>query len=430
MNSYTTKIGLGLLCIGLCLPNFLAAQVGTITDGGVTFEFNGAEGSADFFVPNGTEHLFQTWWWYRVSGDTEETPLPAPDLETYIANVATLTWADVDGRGFSAELVITLLDTGGGASATVDQVLTIATAGAPVTIDLFSYADFDVSASTQNTATLVNANNHMEIVGSGDTAQYAFVQATALQVLPFAQIRTLLNDAAVTNLDNSGLPFAIADFTGGFQVNTTVDNTLAPQSFTVKMSINDPIVLPVELVSFEASVDDDTALLTWSTASETNNAGFEVQQEVAEEVYETLAYVEGKGTTLESQSYSYRVEDLAYGANRFRLKQVDFDGAFEYSETVEVLRNLPDGYVLSAFYPNPFNPQGQFTLLVAGDQHVEIGVYDLMGQLVQTLHSGEMAGQAQQRFTFEARSGLPSGTYLILVTGETFTAQQKVLLLK
>lgn len=189
--------------------------------------------------------------------------------------------------------------------------------------------------------------------------------------------------------------------------------------------------LPVELSDFAVSIDDGAANLSWTTLSETNNAGFEIQSKLAGDSNEfaTIAYVQGAGTTTEANDYSFVVDQIEFGTHLFRLKQIDFDGSSEYSETVEVSNELVDGYALRDFYPNPFNPQGQFGIMVAEDQNVDIAVYNLMGQRVASLFNGELLGQEWHQFTLNA-STLPSGNYLITSRGATFASTQKVLLVK
>ncbi len=189
--------------------------------------------------------------------------------------------------------------------------------------------------------------------------------------------------------------------------------------------------LPVELVSFDALLDGEAVELTWETASETNNAGFEIQRisTNGEADWEALGWVEGHGTTLETQAYTYRVDFLAAGTHRFRLKQVDFDGTFEYSPEVEIAVGIPTAYHLSAAYPNPFNPETQFSLSVAQAQQVQVAVYDVMGRHVAMLYDGFIEAQTTRSMTFEAGS-LPSGLYLIRVAGNRFVTSQIVTLVK
>ena len=119
--------------------------------------------------------------------------------------------------------------------------------------------------------------------------------------------------------------------------------------------------IPVELVSFDAVVNGTDVSLSWATVSETNNAGFEVQT-LSGENWNALAFVQGNGTTTEAQTYRFTAEDNAVGTHTFRLKQIDFDGAFEYSDELEVAVETPGTHLLTSAYPNPFNPQSQFTL--------------------------------------------------------------------
>ena len=191
-------------------------------------------------------------------------------------------------------------------------------------------------------------------------------------------------------------------------------------------------VLPVELTSFETVIDGRDALLIWETASETNNAGFDVQHRYVDDAtaaFETLTFVEGHGTTELPQTYRYRVDDVAPGHHAFRLKQIDFDGTFEYSPEVEVAVGIPTAYHLSAAYPNPFNPETQFSLSVARAQQVQVTVYDVVGRRVAGLHDGIIEAQTTQAFRFEAGS-LPSGLYLVWVVGERFLTSQTITLVK
>ena len=187
-------------------------------------------------------------------------------------------------------------------------------------------------------------------------------------------------------------------------------------------------VLPVELTSFDVVADGRSALLSWETASETNNAGFEIQYK-AGDVFAVLGFVEGAGTTEAPQRYGYRVDGVEPGRHVFRLQQIDFDGTFEYSPEVEVFVELPEHYHLSAPYPNPFNPSTHFTVMVAREQSVRIEVLDVQGRRVALLHTGRLSAHAVHDFTFEAHH-LPTGMYAIRTQGETFEATRTLVLVK
>lgn len=186
--------------------------------------------------------------------------------------------------------------------------------------------------------------------------------------------------------------------------------------------------LPVELTHFDALSSDDTVTLNWETASELNNAGFEVQRQVGQ-TFVPVGFVTGHGTSSERQQYSYTVEGLGAGDHIFRLKQIDFDGSYEYSPLVETTLFLTGPYELSAAYPNPFNPETQFTLTLAEAQHVQVSVYDITGREVALLHEGQLASNQPHDFRFQANN-LPSGIYFYRVTGEHFNETRRLLLLK
>ncbi|MDX1408511.1 MAG: T9SS type A sorting domain-containing protein, partial [Saprospiraceae bacterium] len=164
------------------------------------------------------------------------------------------------------------------------------------------------------------------------------------------------------------------------------------------------------------------------TASETNNAGFEVQIQDGEN-WTVLGFVDGHGTTTEAQTYSYTAEGVGVGTHVFRLKQIDYDGQFEYHGNVEVTVETPGTHVLSNAYPNPFNPQSQFTLAVAQDQLVTAELYNALGQRVATLFNGTVEADQSQLVTIDG-AGLASGTYIVRVTGESFADALRVTLLK
>jgi hypothetical protein len=190
-------------------------------------------------------------------------------------------------------------------------------------------------------------------------------------------------------------------------------------------------VLPVELIQFESIRDGEDILLQWSTASETNNSGFEVQHKPIDNdgMWESLGFVAGAGTTIDEQSYRYRVRAPDPGIHRFRLKQIDVDGAFGYSEELEARVEVADTHVLGTPYPNPFSYSTAFTLAVADDQRVLVEVYDETGRRVGVVHDGLLTAHRPHEFRFEA-GHLASGGYICRATGERFVASQFMILTK
>jgi hypothetical protein len=177
-------------------------------------------------------------------------------------------------------------------------------------------------------------------------------------------------------------------------------------------------VLPVELVRFTARLDGEAVRLTWVTASETQNAGFSVERAVAdagfEEVqFEEIAYLEGAGTTTESQVYRHVDRSVPFAAERirYRLRQVDYDGAVTYWGEVEVRRGDARAFALHQPYPNPASGPVMIRYELAERQKVRLDAYDVLGRRVQTLvRRWQPAGRNE--VTFDA-GGLASGMYVI-----------------
>ncbi|MFC2085914.1 T9SS type A sorting domain-containing protein [Bacteroidota bacterium] len=189
--------------------------------------------------------------------------------------------------------------------------------------------------------------------------------------------------------------------------------------------------LPVELTSFQAIVDGADVELSWATASEDNNAGFEIQiARNGSTSFEVVGFVEGAGTTSKPRDYAFRVTDIGFGQHTFRLRQIDFDGAFSFSGLVEVsITSVPDAFVLEPVYPNPFNPTASVSFGVKIEQPVSIVLIDALGRSVRELYSGTPKAGALHTVSIDG-SDLPSGVYQVVMRGGGNRAVQTVTLLK
>ncbi len=185
--------------------------------------------------------------------------------------------------------------------------------------------------------------------------------------------------------------------------------------------------LPVELADFRALVEGTTAILTWTTASELNNAGFEVQRRVDGQFVE-VGFVAGAGTSSGRRSYTFRVPDLHPGAHAFRLRQIDIDGQSQYSEIVEVMSALPSAFELLDAYPNPFNPTTTVSLSIPVESDVRVSVTDALGRLVEVLHHGPLAA-GRHSVVLDGRA-LSSGLYIVRLESPAGVASRTVMLLK
>lgn len=190
--------------------------------------------------------------------------------------------------------------------------------------------------------------------------------------------------------------------------------------------------IPVELVNFDGRLlNDGSVQLNWETSSETNNAGFDVEYALERNgEWQSIGFVEGHGTTTEAQSYSFRTDELTQGGiHRFRLKQIDFDGQFEYSSEVEVNVETPGSYVLESAYPNPFNPTTTVRFKVATAQNVAVSLYDALGRHVADLHEGYAEAGRFESVRIDG-TNLPSGTYTVRLEGEDVLGTTRIVLIK
>lgn len=198
--------------------------------------------------------------------------------------------------------------------------------------------------------------------------------------------------------------------------------------------------LPVEMVAFEALQTAAGIQLRWETASETNNAGFAVERQVQHpsgvqnvlgtESWEEIGFVEGNGTTLDPSQYQFLDGNLPaeIEAVHYRLKQIDFDGTFSYSDQVITTLPLPEAPILYSNYPNPFNPITTIAYALPVDADVLLVIYDLQGRLVRTLvDHPQRAGH--HSIPFDARD-LASGTYLYRLTVGSTTVSKRMVLIK
>ncbi|MBK7379452.1 MAG: T9SS type A sorting domain-containing protein [Ignavibacteriales bacterium] len=203
-------------------------------------------------------------------------------------------------------------------------------------------------------------------------------------------------------------------------------------------------IVPVELTSFTANVMRNSISLNWQTATETNNSGFEMQRSQMSNVnsqtgWQVIGFVPGFGTTTEPKSYSFTDENLSSGKYQYRLKQIDFDGSFEYSNTVEVEINTPTEFSLGQNYPNPFNPTTKIKYTIPsatlrqaqGDILVSLKVFDVLGNETATLvNEPQQPGTYEVEFNAEQAISLSSGVYYYQLRVGSFVETKKMILLR
>lgn len=192
-------------------------------------------------------------------------------------------------------------------------------------------------------------------------------------------------------------------------------------------------VVPVELASFSAEVTDDNVMLKWTTATELNNRGFEVERKVSSlqssvSKWEQISFIEGKGTTTEAVHYSYTDKTEKAGKYSYRLKQIDYDGTLSYSNAIEVDVSGPKEYALYQNYPNPFNPTTTIKFALPEKANVTLTVYNMLGEKVRDILVGEKESGYHQ-INFDA-SDLPSGVYVYRLNAGDFLSSKKMMLVK
>lgn len=253
-----------------------------------------------------------------------------------------------------------------------------------------------------------------------------YTPADSLYTLPYG---TQMKLKAVS-VDINKYPFA--NWSGA--VNT-VDN---PVPITVNTGLlivaNFEDTTPVELSSFSVQYAPHSVSravqLKWETATETNNFGFDVERAFGEEKnWAKIGFIKGAGTTSQQKQYQF-IDDASSeaGVYFYRLKQVDTNGAFEYSKSVKFEVTAPAEYALQQNYPNPFNPTTNIVFQVKEEGHVTMAVFDLLGRQVKTLVDETMK-PGTHRVVIDA-SEMSAGIYFYSLKAGSFSEMKKMTLIK
>jgi hypothetical protein len=188
--------------------------------------------------------------------------------------------------------------------------------------------------------------------------------------------------------------------------------------------------LPVELAAFTASLDGQTALLKWKTASETNNAGFEVRHRAPDaDTFGTVTFVEGAGTTDQPRSYRARAEDLNPGTHRFRLRQIDTDGSAHTTDPVRVRVEVKRALALQPPAPNPTQRSARLAFTTKQDGPATVALYNVLGQRVRTLYD-RPARAGREHEVEVSTDGLSSGTYFVRLRAPSGTTTRRVVVVQ
>jgi hypothetical protein len=208
------------------------------------------------------------------------------------------------------------------------------------------------------------------------------------------------------------------------------------------VAFKDPAPLPIQMASSAANVvRDNEVQVSWRTVSETNNYGFEINRMRGESgEWSKVAFVQGHGTTLAPQTYSYVDGSLSFGKYYYQIKQIDLDGKSETFSPMEVtVGAVPEKLTLAQNYPNPFNPSTLIEFVVPMSGHATMKVYNVLGQEVATLFEGNAEAGRINTVRFSATGGsafggnaanLPSGLYFYTLRSAGQVETKRMLLTK
>ncbi|MGQ9644867.1 MAG: T9SS type A sorting domain-containing protein, partial [Ignavibacterium sp.] len=191
----------------------------------------------------------------------------------------------------------------------------------------------------------------------------------------------------------------------------------------------DSLLVPVELIFFKGEYLNNKVYLSWQTASELNNSGFEIQKSIDNIHWNSIGFVKGKGTTSEINNYCFQDGQIIFPHNYYRLKQIDLGGSFKYSNTMEI--RLPESNKFSLYqnFPNPFNSFTEINFEIPFQTEVKIILYDITGKEIKTITNQKYeAGFHSIRTTADE---LSSGIYFYrMITGSGYTAVNKLIIIK
>jgi len=206
---------------------------------------------------------------------------------------------------------------------------------------------------------------------------------------------------------------------------------------TYSNEVTTTTIIPVELASFAANVNDREISVVWSTATELNNKGFELERKLDAQ-WQKVTFIEGRGTSTEKSDYYYSDKfeyDGFQGTVQYRLKQIDFDGTITYSNVISVEVDFtPKEYALYQNYPNPFNPSTTIKFALPFDSNVRIAVYNLLGEQVKVILE-QVKEVGYYNVSWNA-SDLATGVYIYTIDAKSidglknFNSVKKMMLIK
>ncbi len=274
----------------------------------------------------------------------------------------------------------------------------------------------------------LSVSDNGTIVGYVDPGSFnyqAFIKKAGWQDIVY--LSTYINDSlGIAGYSDWYFAFGQAISADGKIIGISAYPPGSPNPEVLILKIDQSV--PVELMSFTASVNKSDITLAWTTATETNNSGFAVERKTQNSDWQQIGFVKGKGTTTQSSSYNFTDGNVASAKYSYRLKQIDFDGSTKYSKTVEVEVNTISQFSLAQNYPNPFNPTTVISFTIPKESNVKLSVFNVLGEKVATLIN-EVKNSGTYKINFNG-SNLASGIYVYRLEAGGFTSSKKMLLIK
>jgi hypothetical protein len=264
---------------------------------------------------------------------------------------------------------------------------------------------------TYNISTMQFGKN--SYLSTGPTSDYHIEWTGSIWILEFGNSSILFTNSTDVGLNPPATGWSVGiNFCGGSPAPTLS---------------GDVGTLPVELTFFDAKVINKEVLLSWQTASELNNEKFEIEVSEDGREFKKIAEVKGNETTLEQQDYSFEVKNPQNGISYYRLKQVDFDGQFEYSEVLSLNFKREIGEI-GQFYPSP-SKSGLVNLdyTTQTDEEITITVFDMTGKLVFNEIQQVLNGDNNLSFDF---SNLNTGIYIVKIGNTKNSTHRKIIIEK
>ena len=196
------------------------------------------------------------------------------------------------------------------------------------------------------------------------------------------------------------------------------------------------IMLPVELSSFTSASQGRSVVLNWSTSTEKNSDRFEIERTYMDQSsWHYIGSVKAAVLSNSPKNYSFTDTKLLSGKYNYRIKMIDNDGSFNYSDVIEEEISIPSMFDLSQNYPNPWNPTTKIDYQLPVDVRVILEVYNIAGQRVAELVNQDQSA-GYYTMSFESSGGRPSGIYIYRLTaidkstGKSFSSVKKMMMVK